>query len=71
MESVTPRRTTDAWRRTATQLIGRLRSDYRNGQILRDPWSRAAHYMVQGWCIRLSRPPAKAVSYTHLRAHET
>ena len=49
----------DAWQRAAGQLIGRWKTDLYNGRMLRDPWSRAAHCMVQGWRIRLSRPPAK------------
>ena len=49
----------DAWRCAAGQLASRLRADLANGVMLSAPWSRAAHSMVQGWRIRLSRPPAK------------
>jgi len=49
----------DAWRRATGRLIGRWKTDLNNGRMLRDPWSRAAHSMVQAWRIRLSRPPAK------------
>ena len=51
--------TIQAWRRSAGALVSRLRTDRHNSQLLRDPWSRAAHSMVNGWRIRLSRPPAK------------
>ena len=47
------------WRRAASRMASRLNADLYNARILRDPWSRAAHSMVQGWRIRLSRPPAK------------
>jgi len=47
------------WRRVAGRLVSRLRVDWSNSLMLHAPWSRAAHYMVQGWRIRLSRPPAK------------
>ncbi len=47
------------WRSMASELANRLRTDWRNGRMLSDPWSRAAHSMVQGWRIRLSRPPAR------------
>jgi hypothetical protein len=49
----------DAWQRAAGQMIRRWSADLYNGRMLREPWSRAAHTMVQGWRIRLSRPPAK------------
>lgn len=48
-----------AWRPVIPQLVSRLRTDMRNALMLADPWSRAAHSMVQGWAIRLSRPPAQ------------
>ena len=48
-----------AWRRSVPQLVSRLKTDRHNALMLADPWSRAAHSMVQGWRIRLSRPPAK------------
>jgi hypothetical protein len=51
--------TIQAWRRVASKLVGRLAADKSNGLMLADPWSRAAHSMVQGWQIRLSRPPLK------------
>jgi len=47
------------WRRAAGRMASRLKIDLGNGRMLHDPWSRAAHSMVQGWRIRLSRPPAK------------
>jgi len=50
------------WRRSASGLISRLCTDRHNARILGNPWSRAAHSMVQGWRIRLSRPPAKGNS---------
>ena len=59
MDAASPKRNTDIWRAAAARLAARLRADHRNGQILRAPWPRAAHFMVQGWRIRLSRPPAK------------
>jgi hypothetical protein len=37
------------WRRSASGLKARLDTDYRNHRMLCDPWSRAAHCMVQGW----------------------
>ncbi|MEX0718368.1 MAG: hypothetical protein WD066_17365 [Planctomycetaceae bacterium] len=49
----------ERWRAAAGALVARLGVDYRNHRMLQDPWSRAAHSMVQGWRIRLSRPPAK------------
>lgn len=58
METVT----SQAWQRSVNGLISRLRTDRRNARILGDPWSRAAHSMVQGWRIRLSRSPAKGNS---------
>jgi len=51
--------TIQVWRRSASNLAKRLHTDWRNSRILHDPWSRIAHSMVQGWRIRLSRPPAK------------
>jgi len=54
--------TTNHWRWPAGKLASRLRTDWRNARMLRDPWSRAAHSMVQGWRIRLSRPPANGDS---------
>jgi len=48
-----------SWRAAAADMVMRLRVDLRNAQMLARPWSRAAHSMVQGWRIRLSRPPAK------------
>ncbi|MBL7133990.1 MAG: hypothetical protein ISS78_07830 [Phycisphaerae bacterium] len=50
---------TKPWRAAACDMANRLRADWYNGLILAHPWSRAAHSMVQGWRIRLSRPPAK------------
>jgi len=47
------------WQKCATLLVWRLKTDRRNALILNDPWSRAIHSMVNGWRIRLSRPPAK------------
>lgn len=47
------------WRVIVPDLIQRLGVDWRNARILAHPWSRAAHSMVQGWRIRLSRPLAK------------
>jgi hypothetical protein len=47
------------WRRMAPKLVGQLLADRRAATIARYPWPRAAHSMVQGWRIRLSRPPAK------------
>jgi hypothetical protein len=48
-----------SWVQAAPDLVNRLRTDWRNAQMLNRPWSRAAHNMVNGWRIRLSRPPAK------------
>ncbi len=59
MDTTQPRAMADAWKARASELVSRLRTDHHNGLMLRDPWSRAAHCMVQGWRIRLSRPPAK------------
>ena len=50
---------TEHWRRQAGQLASRLKTDWKNGLMLRSRWPRAAHSMVQGWRIRISRPPAK------------
>lgn len=47
-----------SWNRAAANLVARLGADKRNARILAAPWPRAAHSMVQGWGIRLSRPPA-------------
>ena len=47
------------WQKCAGRLDNLLNADMRNARILKDPWSRAAHTMVNGWRIRLSRPPAK------------
>jgi len=47
-----------AWERAAGEMVERLGADRRNARMLADPWSRAAHSIVQGWRIRLSRPPA-------------
>ena len=47
------------WRRAAGHLASRLRTDLVNDLMRCDPWSMAAMSMVQGWRIRLSRPPAK------------
>ena len=52
-------KTTQQWQRCANQLVNLLKADLRNGLMLKDPWSRAAHSMLNGWRIRLSRPPAK------------
>lgn len=49
----------DMWRKMASKLVEWFSADYRNALILKHPWSRAAHSMVQGWGIRLSRQPAK------------
>jgi hypothetical protein len=54
--------TNQAWQRSVSGLISRLCTDGHNAQLLGDPWSRAAHCMVQGWRIRMSRPPAKGDS---------
>lgn len=48
-----------AWQRAAREMVTRMGADRRNARMLADPWSRAAHSMVQGWRIRLSQPPAK------------
>lgn len=48
-----------AWRRAAARMGLALGADARNARMLADPWSRAAHCMVQGWRIRLSQPPTK------------
>jgi hypothetical protein len=53
------KRGADVWRTAAYDMANRLRADWYNGLMLACPWSRAAHSMVQGWRIRLSRPPAK------------
>jgi hypothetical protein len=37
------------WKHAAAELKARLDVDHRNHRILADPWSRAAHCMVQGW----------------------
>ncbi|NLW84467.1 MAG: hypothetical protein GXY41_08735 [Phycisphaerae bacterium] len=50
---------THDWQKSAAPLVSRLKTDRRNALILEDPWSRAIHSMVNGWRIRLSRPPAK------------
>lgn len=50
---------TQTWRRPAGQMIRNFGGDVWNGRTLTYPWSRAAHSMVNGWRIRLSRPPAK------------
>jgi hypothetical protein len=46
-----------AWKRAATAMMQAFKADLRNGRMLADPWSRAAHSMVQSWRIRLSQPP--------------
>jgi hypothetical protein len=38
-------------------MVTALGTDARNGRMLADPWSRAAHSMSQGWRIRLSQKP--------------
>ena len=53
-----------SWRAAAPKLVSRLGTDRYNAQILSHPWSRAAHSMVQGWGIRLSRPPARGDTRT-------
>ena len=50
---------TRAWRRAAGRMISRLRTDVANDLRRLDPWAMAAISMVEGWRIRLSRPPAK------------
>lgn len=50
---------TQTWQRAASQMIRNFDGDVWNGRMLKNPWSRAAHSMVNGWRIRLSRPPAK------------
>jgi hypothetical protein len=37
------------WRKAASELRARFSTDYRNNQMLHDPWSRAAHCMAQSW----------------------
>jgi hypothetical protein len=39
----------ERWSNAASGLKARLETDYRNHRMLCDPWSRAAHCMVQGW----------------------
>jgi hypothetical protein len=39
----------ERWRKAAGGLKARLDTDHRNQRMLCDPWSRAAHCMVQGW----------------------
>jgi len=56
-----------AWERAAGEMVERLGADRRNARMLADPWSRAAHSMVQGWRIRLSRPPANERTRTRPR----
>ncbi|MBN1341566.1 MAG: hypothetical protein JXQ73_02750 [Phycisphaerae bacterium] len=48
-----------AWRRAAGRMTSRLRTDMVNDLRRLDPWAMAAISMVNGWQIRLSRPPAK------------
>jgi hypothetical protein len=48
-----------AWQRAAGRMAGRLRTDMANDLRRLDPWAMAAISMVEGWRIRLSRPPAK------------
>jgi hypothetical protein len=50
---------TNAWRRVAGEMASRLRTDMANDLRRLDPWAMAAVSMVNGWQIRLSRPPAK------------
>ena len=52
----------NAWQKAAPRLTSLLATDWHNGQILSRPWSRAAHSMVQGWRIRMSRPPASGTA---------
>ncbi len=53
------------WAKAAAGLSARLGADRRNHRILADPWSRAAHCMVQCWRIIASQgrldyiPPSK------------
>lgn len=37
------------WNQKAQNLCCRIRADYRNHQMLADPWSNRAHIIVQGW----------------------
>ena len=37
------------WCKAASELRARFSTDYRNNQMLYDPWSRAAHCMAQSW----------------------
>jgi hypothetical protein len=53
------KKTTQPWQRRAGQLVRLLKLDLHNGLMLKDRWGRSAHSMVNGWRIRLSRPPAK------------
>jgi len=59
MRTATSKPSTEPWRAAALDMATRLRTDWHNGLMLAHPWSRAAHSMVQGWRIRLSRPPPK------------
>jgi hypothetical protein len=43
------------WQQAASDLCNRLAVDARNQRILADPWSRAAHSMVQAWSILRSQ----------------
>ena len=47
------------WNSHATELVRRLKTDRRNALMLKNPWTRAVQTMVNGWRIRLSRPPLK------------
>jgi len=46
------------WRRAAGRMASRLRTDMANDLRHLYPWAMAAISMVNGWQIRLSRPPA-------------
>jgi len=52
------------WTKAAGSMLTRLKADLRNHQLLADPWSRAAHSMVQACRIRAKRrclavPPSR------------
>src|SRR6266508_4477491 len=59
------RRATNPWTNAAAGLVARLGADHRNHRLLADPWSRAAHSIVQSWRIIASQgrlaytPPPK------------
>jgi len=59
MNEIRLRHSVEAWKKAASGLIRCLGADRYNDRMLGQPWSRSAHTMVQGWRIRLSRPPAR------------